>query len=295
AESSPIIAVYGMGLQGWDASYVFATDFPRYTPTIHAGGGGIYNATSPTQMALYPSLARMIYRGDVKEGETVVNRKVDLTSLLKGATPLNETVRQDFDRKVMEGSFPLQLMAAGKVNLSFAEENKTELMDGLSSLWKDSAMHSTTGQLVWSEKGKGFFTINTTGTKGFVGFTKNETLTLGEVVLKTDNEFAVVLITSLDHEKGIDTSSKLLITTIARAQNQGMKFNSERTELLERGQAPVLLEPVSLQISIDRKTKPTITALDHSGRKTSQTIPSDNQWITLDGAKTRSIYYLVEY
>ncbi len=30
AESAPIIACYGMGLQGWDASYVFATDSPAY-------------------------------------------------------------------------------------------------------------------------------------------------------------------------------------------------------------------------------------------------------------------------
>lgn len=295
AESAPIIATYGMGLQGWDASYVFATDFPQYTPTIHAGGGGIYNATSPTQLALYPALARMIYRGDVKEGKTVVNRKVNLPSLLKGATPLNETVKQDFDRKVIEGSFPLQLMAAGKVVLNFSEENKTEMISDLSSLWKDSVVHSTTGELMWSEKGKGFFTINTPGTKGLVGFTNKEQLKLGEVTLKTDNEFAVVLVTSLDKEKAIDAASKILITTIARAQNTGMKFNADHTELLERGDAPILLEPVNLQISIDRKSKPKITVLDHLGCKTDQLIKAGKKWINLDGATTRAIYYLVEY
>lgn len=295
AESAPIIAAYGMGLQGWDASYVFATDFPHYTPTIHAGGGGIYNATSPTQLALYPALARMIHRADVKEGETVVNRKVDLSSLLNGATPLNETVKQDFDRKVIEGSFPLEMMAAGKVVLSFSDENKTEMISDLSSHWKDSIMHSTTGQLRWSEKGKGFFSINTPATKGFVGFTNNEMLTLGEVNLKTDNEFAVVFITSLDKKKGIDAASRILVTTIARAQNTGMKFNSDHSELLERGDAPILLEPVSLQLNIDRKSKPKITVLDHTGRKTDQVIKADNQWINLDGAKTKAIYYLVEY
>lgn len=295
AESAPIIAAYGLGLQGWDASYVFATDFPQYTPTIHAGGGGIYNATSPTQMALYPALARMIYRGDVKEGETVVNRKVDLASLQKGATPLNETVKQDFDRKVIEGSFPLQMMAAGKVLLSFSNENKTELMNDISSLWKDSAMNSTTGQLMWSEKGKGYFTINTPGTKGFVGFSDREPITLGDMTLKTDNEFAVILVTSLDREKGIDTSRKILVTTIARAQNTGMKFNDNRTQLLDRGTAPILLEPVSLSIKIDRPEKPKITVLDHSGRKTDQTISIANQWISLEGAKTKAIYYLIEY
>lgn len=295
AESAPIIATYGMGLQGWDASYVFATDFPHYTPTIHAGGGGIYNATSPTQLALYPALARMIHRGDAKEGKTVVDRKVNLSSLLKGATPLNETVKQDFDRKVIEGSFPLELMAAGKVVLSFADENKTDMISDLSTLWKDSAMYSTTGQLMWSERGKGFFTINTPGTKGFVGFAKNKELKLGEVTLKTDNEFAVVFITSLDKEKGIDDGSMLLVTTIARAQNTGMKFNVDHSELLERGEAPLILEPVSLRLNIDRKSKPKITVLDHSGKKTDQIIKADGEWISLDGAQTKAIYYLLEY
>lgn len=295
AESAPIIATYGMGLQGWDASYVFATDFPYYTPTIHAGGGGIYNATSPTQMALYPALARMIYRGDVKEGETVVNRKVSLASLLKGSTPLNETVKQDFDRKVIEGSFPLQLMAAGKVVLSFSDENKTEFMNEISSLWKDSAMNSTTGQLMWSEKGNGYFTINTPGTKGFVGFSNHEPMNLGEVTLTINNEFAVVLVTSLDQEKGIDRARKILVTTIARAQNTGMKFNDDRTQLLARGGAPILLEPVSLSIKIDRKSTPKITVLNHSGRKTDQIILATDQWIRMDGGTTKAIYYLIEY
>lgn len=120
-------------------------------------------------------------------------------------------------------------------------------------------------------------------------------LTLGEVNLKTDNEFAVVFITSLDKKKGIDAASRILVTTIARAQNTGMKFNSDHSELLERGDAPILLEPVSLQLNIDRKSKPKITVLDHTGRKTDQVIKADNQWINLDGAKTKAIYYLVEY
>jgi hypothetical protein len=296
AESSPMIAAYGLGLQGWDASYVFATDIPRYQPAIHSGrGGGIYNATSPTQMAMYPALARMIYRGDVQEGETVVNRKVNLASVLKGETPLNESVKQDFDRKAIEGSFPLQLMAAGKVVLTFTDENKTEFLNDFESLWKDSVMTSTTRQLKWSEKRKGFFTINTAGTKGFVGFSDKQTMQLSELTLKTDNEFAVILITSLEKEKGIANANRILVTTIARAQNTGMKFSDDRNELLAHGDAPVLLEPVNLSMKIDRKEQPKITVLDHSGKKTNRMLSAENGWINIDGAQTKAIYYLIEY
>lgn len=293
AESSPIIATYGMGLQGWDASYVFATDVPHYTSTIQSHG--IYNATSPTQMALYPSLARMIYRSDIKEGETIVNRKVDINSVLNGETPIDETVKQDFDRKVMEGAFPLRLMAAGKILLTFADSNKTEYKDNLSPFWKDSTMSSETGQLQWSEKGNGYFSINSSGTKGIVGFTNNRKFNLGEVAIQTKNKFAVVLVTSLEQDKTIQNSKKILVTTIARARNKGMEFNHNHTELIATGNTPIILEPVRLELSIARKQKPTITVLDHMGNRTPQSIKGKNgKWI-LDGAQTKAIYYLIEY
>ena len=230
-----------------------------------------------------------------RSGKTVVNRKVSLESVLKGATPLNESVKQDFDRKVMEGSFPLQLMAAGKVVLSFSDENKMEFLKGYESFWKDSVMSSTTGQLKWSEKGKGYFTINTDATKGFVGFSDKQPQQLGNLTLTTQNEFAVILITSLEKEKGIADARKILVTTIARAQNSGMRFSDDRSELVARGDAPVLLEPVNLSMKIDRKTQPKITILDHSGKKTNRTLSPEAGWIHLDGAQTKAIYYLIEY
>ena len=132
AESAPIIAAYGMGLQGWDASYVFATDIPFYQPTIHSGEwGGIYNANSPTQLALYPALARMIYRKDITEAATVVNRSVSIASLLKGETPPTEHVQQDWDQKKIESQFPPEYLAVGKVVLSFAHENKVTIADNI--------------------------------------------------------------------------------------------------------------------------------------------------------------------
>jgi hypothetical protein len=79
AEASPLVAAYGMGLQGWDGSYAFALDYPHFTKTLHTPG--VYNVTSPTQLALYPALAAMLYRNDVQEGTTVIRRGVNLRIL----------------------------------------------------------------------------------------------------------------------------------------------------------------------------------------------------------------------
>jgi hypothetical protein len=98
AESAPIVAAYGIGLQGWDGSFAFAMDYDHYTPTIQSGHG-VYNVTSPTHLALYPALTSMIYRGDIKEGRPVANRKVTVANLEKGMLPFLEKIEQESDVK----------------------------------------------------------------------------------------------------------------------------------------------------------------------------------------------------
>ena len=294
AESAPIVAAYGMGLHGWDASYVFATDFPYFTPTIQNPFGGIYNATSPTQLSLYPALVAMIYRGDVKEGAIAVERKINLRTALTGDTFYKETVKQDYDRKYMEADFSSHLMAVGKVALSFSDTNAVEISPDFKQLINDSTVLSNTGELLWNEKGKGYFTINTTSTKALVGFAPNKTFKLGDVTLKTSNEFAVILITSLEKDKSIRNARKILVTTMARAKNSDMKYNDAKTELLDNGKAPILLEPVNFSLSIKIRKNGKMTCLDHLGYKTNKLIPNKKKW-EVNGSETNAIYYLIEY
>ena len=294
AESSPIISIFGMGLNGWDGSYVFATDFTNFTNTIQTPRGGIYNATSPTQLALYPALSTMIYRNDIQEGKTVVNRMVDLKELLEGKTTFRDKIVQDYDRKQIEGAFAIQSMAAGRVVISFSDKSGID-SSGFSGLYKDHGVTSNTGQLYWDEKGKGYFTINSPGTKGIVGFAKDKTFDLDGIKLKTSNDFAIILISSLDKYQGINKAKRILITAIARAKNTGMEYNKEHTELLDAGKAPLLIEPVRFSLSTSRKKAPRITVLDHYGNKTPEIINYGGEEIIIDGGITKSFYYLVEF
>jgi hypothetical protein len=253
AESAPLLAAYGMGLQGWDASYVFATDVPRYTETIQTPPwNGIYNACSPTQLALYPALAMMVYRGDVREGETVVNRNVHLPSMQANQQFFAEKVVQDHDRKSFEGSFPLQALAAGKVTVSFTDSLRPNEAKGLAPYWQGKTVTSTTGQLRWDYSGRGFFTLNTPGTQGLVGFAPGQWHRLGLVDLRTPNEFAIILASSMERDKGLAEAKHWLITTVARAQNTGMEYDAERKNLLKVGEAPILVEPVQVELKLKR-------------------------------------------
>ncbi len=298
AESAPLLAAYGMGLQGWDASYTFATDYPYFTPTIQTPPwGGIYNACSPTQLALYPALAMMIYRNDIKEGEIAVNRQVHLPSVAENKQFFDERVIQDHDRKSFAGSFPLEAMAVGKVSLTFTNSLKENETTDLSKFWKNKTVTSNTNQLFWDYSDKGFFTINSAGTKGLVGFAKDKKFDLGEISLTTANEFAVILVSSLDKDQGLDRAKRWLITTIARAKNTGMEYDADKKNLLKVGEAPILIEPVRVNLKINRKDKFKAYILDHIGNRTEKAIVSGNSrnLILLDGNAFKAIYYEIVF
>ena len=294
AESAPIIAIYGMGLQGWDASYSFAMDNSAFTPTIQSHG--IYNVTTPTQLSLYPALAAIIYRGDVSEGKPIINRNTNISDSKKGIVTINEKVAQGFDVKSFSLAAPQQVLGIGPVTLSFDDDKAALNKDWQQYL--DTALKivtANTGQLQWDYASKGYFSVNTAGTQGIVGFSNNKLIQLQNIQLQSNNPFAIVLVTSLDKKQGLNKCQRILITTMARAKNTGMEFNPDTTALTNLGKAPILLEPVDVIITLTRKELPTVYVLDHGGNRTGQTIPVYNNVVMLDGKKQQAIYYEIVY
>lgn len=295
AESAPLIAVYGMGLQGWDASYAFAMDISDYSPTVQMRHG-VYNVTSPTHLALYPALSAMVYRGDITEAPVIANRNVNLEDLEKGKLNFTERTSQQYDIKSFESGIPVEALAAGAVTVSFNQPGSDRLVNLESYI--DAAnkrVTSNTGELVWDYSGRGYFTINTAGTQGMIGFSGGKELQLDDITLRTSTEFAVILATSLEENKGIADSKRILITTVARARNTGMEYSADMTTLLNVGTAPILLEPVDLTLTTARKGKPKIYVLDHAGNRTGRMVPVRRGTAHLDGGVYKAIYYEVEY
>ncbi len=295
AEGVPIIALYGMGLQGWDASFHFASDNPEFTETIHTPG--VYNVTSPTQLTLYPAISRMIYRNDIAEGEVISSRYVHIPSLSEGKLLFNERVEQGYDDKFITGDVPSEALAAGKLVVEFTDQFRETPVPDLSALWNEEERHisSNTGQLHWDYSDQGYITAKTPAFQAVVGFARGKIHKLGDLSVEIESPFAVVLVTALEKDRCIADSEHILVTTLARARNTGMKYNEEGTRVLEVGGPPILLEPVSLKLSMHRKGVPLVHLLDHVGRRTGETVPVKDGVIVLDGAETRTIYYEIEY
>jgi len=308
ADGPPMIAAYGFGLQGWDASFEFASQTAQFSGTT----GGRWNVQRPTQLGQYPTIARMVYRGDVREGPIVSVRNVHVPSLLEGKLGFVEEYRvgQSADFNAIRGDIPTAAVAAGRIVIEFTDEFEETKPFDLSKYVRDGVVRSATGQLEWTPVEKlhgyprrrawydqqGFFTINTPGTKGVVGFAPKRPYDLGGVTIEPDNLFAVILVTAASKEGTIAGDARLLISAVARSKNTGARYQPAMTmNTVERGEAPVLMEPVRASIRIGRAGEPTVHVLDHDGRRTGRTLPVQGGSFTIDGSTDRTLYYEVVY
>ncbi|MGB3618482.1 MAG: hypothetical protein WBA12_10195, partial [Catalinimonas sp.] len=175
AEAAPLIALYGMGLQGWDGSYAFANNQARLTETVEVANHGVYNADAPTHMGLYPTLARMIYRGDLREGEVISTRAVHVPSLAEGRLGFRDEVHQQRDYKSFGGDVPAAALTVGRVVVDFTDTFQPTEPFRPEAHAKTGArvdtLVATTEQLRWaydSTARHGVVTVNSTGTQGVI-------------------------------------------------------------------------------------------------------------------------------
>lgn len=298
AEGPAIMAAYGLGLQGWDASFEFQSSPRRQTFNDRAGWQpwGVWDADVPTSLGQYPALARMIYRGDVKESEVISTRRVSPADLAAGEFNFSDTVRQSGDIKSFGGSTPAEALAAGRCVVEFSDMPQSggtpaSVFPDLARFRDGTAIVSATKQLRWETAGRGFFTIDTAGTKGVVGFAAGRPRRLGDVTIELESPYASVLLTALDKAATLKNAERALLTVVARNSNTGFKYFSIDDRILDNGRGPILLEPVRATISIGGRAVTAVHILDHAGARSGKTLEVRSGRFTVDGARDRALYY----
>jgi hypothetical protein len=185
ADGPALIAAYGLGLQGWDSSYEFQSQSAHRLFSDRAGWlpWGVWEADVPTQLGQFPALARMIYRGDVKEAPVISTRRVSRDALAAGTFNFTDKVLQQGDIKSFGGSVPPEALAVGRVVVEFTDKEQPSTFPDLAPYRSRTALTSVTKQLVWDTTGQGFFTVDTPGTKAVVGFAGGQTVKLGNITI----------------------------------------------------------------------------------------------------------------
>lgn len=297
AEGPAIIGAYGMGLNGWDVSYMFQnSDAGGFSSKI---GGQPWDVTAPQILGVFPAVARQVLRGDVKESGVVAKRLVHVPSLYQGKLGFEDNVAQQNDVKTFDSDkVPAGTLAVARCVVEFSDEYKDTPVFDLTPYRKDGCLVSSTGELRWYEGSSrldGYITIDTDATTAVVGFAQDKVCALGEVTIRPQCRFAAIYVTAREPDKTIRTSKNLLIVAMARARNTGQQLNQTEDQILAPGAGPILMEPVKAEITIHRTGSPKVVVLDHDGFSTGQTIPVADGAFTIDGARDKTPYYIVQY
>jgi len=295
-EGPAIIGAYGLGLQGWDVSYIFQNgDDGTFSDQV---GRDQWDVTAPQVMGVFPAVARQVLRGDVAESDLLAPLYVHVPSLFEGRLGTTDKTKQDYDVKSFESDVvPSRALAVARCVVEFVDKYRPTPKFDMTPYVNDGEYVSATGQLRWREgqsKLDGSFTIDTPATKAVVGFAEGKTVRLGQVTITPQSRYGAIYVTAQGQDEDIASADGLLVVAIARARNTGMKVFQD-SRIIERGKPPVVMEPVKATIRIDRPGQATVHVLDHDGARTGRTLPVQNGQFTIDGTRDKTPYYLVTY
>lgn len=297
-EGPAIIGAYGMGLQGWDVSYMFQNgDQAAFSKQL---GGNSWDVMAPQVLGLFPAVSRQVLRGDVKQSDVVAVRNVHVPSLFEGKLGFDDKIVQGYDDKELESSkVPAAALAVARCEIEFTDDWQETPTFDLAPYRENGSLLSSTGQLRWYDSNSGeqggCFTLDTLATKAVVGFAQDRSFQLGDVNIAPRSNFASIYVTVLENDRTIATSQRLLVVALARARNTDMKFSLTGDELLAKGTSPILVEPVKCVVHIDRPGALEVILLDHDGRRTNRKLPVVDGRFELDGATDRTPYYEVVF
>ncbi len=293
-ECAPIMAFYGMGLHGWDASFHFIQSGTR----LGDGWPGMssYTTDTPAYLGQFPALAIALYRGHLKESPVVAARRLSQADLFTGLDALKQDATKggyDVKTMIVDGGTPLEAFAIGRVTVDFAG-GKTEQVD-FAKFWNQAgkSIRSTTDELTW-DYGRQVITVQTPKTQAVIGRTGASTFTLPGVAVSFKTPFVSTIFTPLD-DLPLAESRRILITALAQDKQTGTRYSEGGTRLEATGTAPLLLEPVQATIKLSGARPASVTPCDHYGVPmvgSSVPVGADGGF-TIDGTY-RAYYYFVK-
>jgi hypothetical protein len=288
-EAAPIMAFYGMGLQGWDCSYHFIQSGTR----LGDGWPGMrsYATDTPHYIGQFPALAFALHKGHITEGPVVAARRTTPDEVMTGRPAWLQDYYNGNDLVRAPGGTPEEVFAAGRVTVAF--NGGESVQDDLGRLWKQDVQVITSGtkQLVWDYKNRQIM-VYTDKTQAVLGNCGGATFHLPAVELTVKTGFVSIIFTPLD-DQPLAASKRILITALARDQQSGAKYSDDGTKLLATGTAPLLLEPVQATVKFAGAPPASICPLDHYGVPKKETLTADNSGsFTIDG-RYRAYYYEV--
>lgn len=293
AEAAPLIAFYGMGLQGWDASYHFVNSRP------YPGDGwpnlNSYVTDTPHYVGQFPALAFALARHHVQEAPLAAARHVKVDELFSGADPLRQDLTGGgYDVKTVQGQLvtPVETLAIGRVTVSFDGAASSRV--DVAKYWDKSTkvVRSITGELTW-DYGRQLVTLTAPKTQAIIGRPGEQAVELPGVSAQVKTPFVSLIFTPLD-DLPLADSQHVLITAMARDKQTNTKYSDDGKTLLTIGGPPLLMEPVQAKLKFKGRAPQAVKVVDIYGVPSATTVPVDKDGSFTIGGEYRTYYYEVK-
>jgi len=279
ADATLLGAAYGC-LQGTDATFWFAVGNNFLADTSM----GKFPVGVPSTAGTFPATALLYRRGDVKEPDPVVRLVLgedDLFSL-SGKTGSTAEALDALRKQDIPAARKASAVAAvdplayyvGPVTRSFdaaAAPVAADLSKYIDRTRK--TVTSVTGELKW-DYGTGLVTVDTPRTQAACGFlAKAGPVKLGDVTIDCRNEYASIVVTSLD-DLPLARSRRVLIQ--AMTEDRPFGFRAAGGRIADLGSAPfgVRFIDAAVTLKLPPGDKPAVTALDENGYATDKAVPT---------------------
>ena len=295
AADTAIIAAYGMGLQGWDVSFHFASNHHGFSKTFYEGRNNkVFNNMTPMGFGIYPALARMVIRGDVTEADIIARRNVSEQQIFENKLPFTDKVEQQHDIKSFSGDVKPHALAVGRVVVDFTKKSESFKKPQLDTYIKGDVITASTGELAWHTPGDGgWISINTKGTQAVFGHVPNQTQKLDHCTITPESPYGLYFVSALEADETIADAKRLLITVQGYVRMTGEQMT--KGKVINVGKAPIILQPIKAKIALHNKKAATVYVLNHDGQRTDKTIAINKGQIEIDTGRDRALYYEVVY
>lgn len=266
SEGIPILAAYA-GFQDWDMVVMYTFE-PKKDPAWKPYVGDPFDIShDPVRMTEMAAGALMFLRGDVKAAKQTIERTYSKEQVLDAGL-LPGGLRAGSEQPYFTPGFPLTLPLEHAVRTKSFEGPPVAKLTASGS----NPIVSDTGELSWytSDAKTGLVTVETDRSQALIGFVKANQKTLKNLAADITNDFATIVLSSMDG-KPLARADRILLSTGSRVANTEQKWNEARSGLGRGGQghSPTLIEPVTGTVTlrnIERAARVSAVALDGSGK-----------------------------
>jgi hypothetical protein len=247
---------------------IFYTFEPKKDPEWKPYVGDPFDISlDPVRMTEMAAGALMFLRGDVKPARQTVERTYSREQVLDAGL-LPGGLRPGSEQPYFTPGFPLALPLEHGVRVKSFDGPPTAQFTASSA----SPIVSDTKELIWytSDAKIGLLTVETDRAQALIGFIKANQKTLKNLGADISNNFATIVLSSLD-DKPLARAEKMLLNACSRVANTDQKWNEAHSGLGRGGQghSPTLIEPVTGTVTlrgIEGAKSVSAAALDGSGK-----------------------------